>query len=85
MLTTFAQLASLAEIAPHYLKLRQEHPTVPARTIYNYLQHSEGGGLEQFMCDHKWVYTGTAYGGDDERYMGEGRCYCAHCGADGDS
>jgi hypothetical protein len=34
---------------------------------------------------HRWVYTGTAYGGDDERYMGEGRCYCEHCGADGDA
>lgn len=33
---------------------------------------------------HKWIYTGTAYGGDDPSYHGEGRCYCAHCGADGD-
>jgi hypothetical protein len=31
-----------------------------------------------------WVYTGTAYGGDDPRWFGEGRCYCALCGADGD-
>jgi hypothetical protein len=34
---------------------------------------------------HKWVYSGTAYGGDDESYHGEGRCYCEHCGADGDA
>lgn len=34
---------------------------------------------------HSWVYTGTAYGGDDESYHGEGRCYCEHCGADGDA
>lgn len=34
---------------------------------------------------HEWVYTGTAYGGDDSRWRGEGRCYCAHCGADGDA
>lgn len=34
---------------------------------------------------HEWVFTGSAYGGDDERYFGEGRCYCAHCGADGDA
>lgn len=34
---------------------------------------------------HVWAYTGTAYGGDDERYMGEGRAYCEHCGADGDA
>lgn len=35
-------------------------------------------------CDHEWVYTGTAYGGDDDSHHGEGRCYCAKCGADGD-
>jgi len=34
---------------------------------------------------HSWVYTGTAYGGDDESYMGEGRVYCEFCGADGDA
>jgi hypothetical protein len=36
-------------------------------------------------CAHEWAYTGTAYGGDDERWHGEGRCYCIHCGADGDA
>jgi len=34
---------------------------------------------------HAWAFTGTAYGGDDESYRGEGRCYCTHCGADGDA
>lgn len=34
---------------------------------------------------HEWAYTGTAYGGDDESYFGEGRAYCIHCGADGDA
>lgn len=34
---------------------------------------------------HEWAYTGTVYGGDDESYFGEGRCYCIHCGADGDA
>ena len=34
---------------------------------------------------HEWHYTGTAYGGDDERWCGEGRVYCVHCGADGDA
>lgn len=33
---------------------------------------------------HEWAYTGTQYGGDDERWQGEGRCHCVHCGADGD-
>jgi hypothetical protein len=35
-------------------------------------------------CPHEWVYTGTAYGGDDDRWHGEGRCFCSLCGADGD-
>lgn len=52
--------------------------------------------MSAFYCDepddgctdpggHSWVYTGTQYGGDDESYFGEGRCYCEHCGADGDA
>lgn len=36
-------------------------------------------------CAHEWAYTGTAYGGDDDSYHGEGRCYCVKCGADGDA
>jgi hypothetical protein len=36
-------------------------------------------------CAHEWAYSGTAYGGDDESYHGEGRCYCVYCGADGDA
>lgn len=34
---------------------------------------------------HEFECTGTAYGGDDERWHGEGRCLCIHCGADGDA
>lgn len=34
---------------------------------------------------HEWAYSGTAYGGDDDSYHGEGRAYCIHCGADGDA
>lgn len=34
---------------------------------------------------HEFVCTGTQYGGDDESYFGEGRCYCVWCGADGDA
>jgi hypothetical protein len=33
---------------------------------------------------HKFECTGTQYGGEDERWHGEGRCLCVHCGADGD-
>jgi hypothetical protein len=36
-------------------------------------------------CNHSWVCTGTAYGGDVESYHGEGRMYCEFCGADGDA
>ena len=36
-------------------------------------------------CAHDWVYTGTAYGGDDESFRGEGRVFCRLCGADGDA
>jgi hypothetical protein len=34
---------------------------------------------------HEWACTGSSYGGDDESYHGEGRCYCIWCGADGDA
>ena len=36
-------------------------------------------------CAHVWAFSGTAYGGDDERWHGEGRAYCELCGADGDA
>lgn len=36
-------------------------------------------------CAHDWNYTGTQYGGDDERFHGEGRVICRKCGADGDA
>jgi hypothetical protein len=43
----------------------------------------------EFICSnpegHEFECTGTAYGGDDESYHGEGRCYCIYCGADGDA
>ncbi len=42
--------------------------------------------LEVFdACAHDFVYTGSAYGGDDESFHGEGRCYCSKCGTDGDA
>lgn len=42
-------------------------------------------GQDRPCPGHKWAYTGTAYGGDDESYRGEGRVYCEHCDADGDA
>jgi hypothetical protein len=40
--------------------------------------------LGKCPCGGVWVCTGSAYGGDDESYHGEGRIYCDQCGADGD-
>jgi hypothetical protein len=82
----FQQLQSLAEVAPAYLRLRGAHPDKPAATVLSYLRNGEGETFEQFCCPgHDWVYTGSLYGGDDDSYHGEGRCYCALCGADGDA
>lgn len=40
---------------------------------------------EEPECAHDWAFTGTAYGGDDDSYHGEGRSYCTKCGEDGDA
>lgn len=34
---------------------------------------------------HEFACTGTAYGGGDERFHDDGRCYCIHCDADGNA
>ncbi len=86
MMQSFAALQALAEIAPAYQRLRSENPDIPAASVYRYLRDGgDGLSLRQFICSHEWSYTGTAYGGDDESYHGEGRCYCSKCGADGDA
>jgi hypothetical protein len=86
VIASLVVLQALAEIAPAYLQLRREHPSVPAQKIHAYLRYGDGERFEHFICPgHEWAYTGTAYGGDDESYFGEGRCYCVHCGADGDA
>lgn len=54
-----------------------EQPTDPAPITSDDSCTNPGG--------HEFECTGTAYGGDDESYHGEGRCYCIHCGADGDA
>lgn len=69
-----------------YVELRKQYPNARAVDLYGYAQSGgDGGTFEQFKCSHEFVYTGTAYGGDDDSYMGEGRCYCAKCGLDGDA
>jgi len=86
---TLAQAAAFGQVASQYLHLRQSHPSTRALTIHQYIHDDEGLTLVQFECaterGHSWSYTGSAYGGDDESYSGEGRCYCCYCGADGDA
>lgn len=87
---TIAGVQWLAEHWDRYQDLRRAHPAVPARLIVGYmLRGYDYPSFEAFVCEcttgHKFVCTGTAYGGDDESYHGEGRCYCANCGADGDA
>lgn len=43
------------------------------------------GGCRSVPPGENWAYTGTQYGGDDDSFYGEGRCYCMFCGADGDA
>lgn len=80
---------SLAPILPEYNRLRERHPFTPALLVLRYLRDDEGLTFEQFVCahttGHAWSNTGTAYGGDDDSYRGEGRAYCSCCGADGDA
>jgi hypothetical protein len=83
---TFDSLAALAEIAPEYRRLREARPEISARDVHRYLRGcSDFQSIDQFLCAHSFVYTGTAYGGDDASYRGEGRCYCSKCGLDGDA
>jgi hypothetical protein len=49
------------------------------------LEREPDPGSDNPDCVHEWAYTGTAYGGDDDRWMGEGRAYCINCGANGDA
>ena len=81
---------AIAPILPAYAQLRAVYPHVPARLVHQYLRDDEGLTFEQFVCahtgkGHQWACSGSAYGGDDDSYHGEGRSYCCHCGADGDA
>lgn len=83
---SLSKFNAINEILPSYLQMRAEHPAVPAKTIHAYLRSDGGESFQEFCCPgHVWAFTGSAYGGDDESYHGEGRCYCVHCGADGDA
>jgi hypothetical protein len=83
------QLADRAARASAYFQLRSRHPEAPARLTLAYVSDPAGLDFDQFLCErttgHSWAFTGSAYGGDDDRWGGEGRCYCSRCGADGDA
>lgn len=83
---TFGHLESLATLAPSYRRLRGEHPAARAKDVVAYLKSDGCDTFEEFTCPgHRWIYTGSSYGGDDESYHGEGRAYCQFCGKDGDA
>lgn len=86
---TFDELEERAERAKWYRELRELHPTTPACRLFAFMLDTDGALFEQFECEryigHRWIHTGTAYGGEDESYHGEGRVYCSRCGADGDA
>jgi hypothetical protein len=86
---TLSQTIAFGEVAARYQVLRAQFPAIRARTIKLFIDRAEGESMQEFQCavehGHDWSYTGTAYGGDDESYGGEGRVYCRHCGTDGDA
>lgn len=86
---TLADAVRFGEIAGQYVRLRRDYPLMRAVTIKRYIDSDTYLQPEQFMCEtelgHRFAYSGTAYGGDDDSYHGEGRAYCMHCGADGDA
>lgn len=84
---TFNDLQRFAQTAQDYRRLRAEHPRVAAGKVLAFLKDDDSMAcnLDQYLCHHKWSYTGSAYGGDEASYHGEGRCYCVNCGMDGDA
>lgn len=80
-----AALALKLRARAEFFEERARHPSIPARHVLAYLREQTGCSIEQFLCRHAWSYTGTEYGGDDESYRGEGRCYCRLCGMEGDA
>lgn len=76
---TLLQAAEFGRTAEHYMILRAKSPTVRALTVHRYLRNDEGLSLEQFQCaterGHRFSSPGDEYD----------RCYCVHCGADGDA
>jgi hypothetical protein len=86
---TLAQAIAFGQVAAQYQQLRRAYPVMRALTLHRYIKDDQGLTPGQFECaterGHRWSYSGTAYGGDESSYGGEGRCYCCLCGADGDA
>lgn len=83
----FDELAHFAHIEHRYRTLRQERPDIPARYVWMFVNDAwpDARNIDEALCHHEWACTGSAYGGDDESYHGEGRSYCLRCGTDGDA
>lgn len=84
------EIAEQAEARARYFRLRAVNPDTPARHLFAYANgDGDGEALNEYLCrvgpGHQWGYSGAAYGGDDERFHGEGRVLCNRCGADGDA
>ena len=83
-------LMEKSQRAAVYFRVRGQYEHIPARVAFGWAcGEGEGQSLVEYLCSvtrgHEWGYSGTQYGGDDERWHGEGRCLCVWCGADGDA
>jgi hypothetical protein len=86
--TSIQQMTHFMDTYHSYKGLREMYPKLRASQVYGYLRDDEARSIEEYICrterGHDFIYTGSNYGGFDDSYSGEGRCYCANCGADGD-
>lgn len=87
--TIIAKQEARLLVVHSYFMLRARHPTAPALLVWRYINdEATDESFEEFVCGltgHEFQCSGTAYGGDDERWHGEGRCLCINCGKDGDA
>lgn len=87
--TSFEALREFSDLSLQYRNARRDYPHVPAARVLSAIRRCNDGdacSMDEALCPrHEFVCTGTQYGGDDERWHGEGRCLCIHCGADGDA
>lgn len=85
---TTQALQDFLDLARCYQDVRARRPDVPAveaLSAVRAMMDGDAANLDEALCPgHNFAYTGTQYGGDDERWGGEGRCFCIYCGKDGD-